>query len=63
MKESIRSLSNRDGTITTDKSEIAEILNEQFESVFSVNGIEPDLKLILVDRWLKVRDREMGHLV
>ena len=42
VKESIRSLSNRDGTITTDKSEIAEILNEHFESVFSVDdGIEP----------------------
>lgn len=35
-------MSNRDGTITTDNSEIAEILNEQFESVFSVDaGIEP----------------------
>ena len=42
VKESIMSLNNSNGTTTTDKTEIADILNEQFESVFSVDdGIEP----------------------
>ena len=41
-KESIRSLKNSSGNITTDRTEIAGILNDQFESVFSVDdGIEP----------------------
>ena len=42
VKESIRSLNNSSGTTTTDRTEIAGILNDQFESVFSVDdGIEP----------------------
>ena len=42
VKESIRSLKNSSGNITTDRTEIAGILNDQFESVFSVDdGIEP----------------------
>ena len=42
VKETIRSLNNSSGISTTDKSEMAEILKEQFESVFSVDdGSEP----------------------
>jgi hypothetical protein len=42
VKESIMSLNNSSGNITTDRAEIAEILNDQFESVFSVDdGTEP----------------------
>ncbi len=42
MKESIRSLNDCSGTSTTDKSEMAEILCCQFESVFSLDdGNEP----------------------
>ncbi len=42
MKESIRSLNDCSGTSTTNKSEMAEILSCQFESVFSLDdGNEP----------------------
>jgi len=42
MKESIRSLNDISGTSTTDKAEMAEIISNQFESVFSMeNGNEP----------------------
>jgi hypothetical protein len=42
VKEIIRSLNNSSGISTTDKSEMAEILKEQFESVFSRDdGSEP----------------------
>ena len=37
VKESIRSLNNTNGISTVDRAEIANILNEQFESVFSVD--------------------------
>jgi ribosomal protein S17E len=37
VSERIGSLTKKDGSTTADSSEIAEILNEQFESVFSVD--------------------------
>ena len=41
-KESIRSLNDVTGKSTTDKAEMAEILSNQFESVFSLDdGNEP----------------------
>ncbi|RMZ99857.1 RNA-directed DNA polymerase from mobile element jockey-like [Brachionus plicatilis] len=37
VSERIGSLTKKDGSTTTDRCEIAEILNEQFESVFLVD--------------------------
>ena len=45
IKESIMSLNNSNGTTTTDRTEIAGILNDHFESVFSVDdGLEPNFE-------------------
>ena len=42
VKESIRSLNSSEGITTSNKSEMTEILNDQFESVFSVDdGTDP----------------------
>ena len=42
VNETVRSLNDKNGHVTTNKSEISEILNAQFESVFSVdNGTIP----------------------
>ena len=53
VKESIRSLNSSEGITTSDKSEMTEILNDQFESVFSLDdGKDP----VFVARTEKVCD-------
>ena len=41
VKEQIRAIKNDDGRLTVDRSEVADILSNQFESVFVKESLEP----------------------